>query len=403
MLSRLGRLPVLLMLTTLVACTVAVIEPDWVRWYGHGGENADRTHWVGDMATDSFGDLVVASSTIEPLPSRIHDALVVKYRQDGTRVWARAWDMATNGERSDERPQAVAVGPDDAVYVSGGTFRVVDGVGVPQAFVMKFSADGERVWKRLLPENEEAHGLLVTDDRLILTDRTTQIFDLNGQRLRVIQHDGFRGWKLDRDDQGNLLIAGSQQLAKFTPAGDLLWKQPVQGAVSHQASLVVSPNGEITVAAAGEESGSATVQRFTPEGQSLWQRDFAEVSRSFGLPGPALIAEDGRGDLYLSASHVDDRRLVKLSASGRVYWNTTRSSGIVQDIQPGNDGSLFVAGDGVNEKLDADGRVIGKAEVDRNSQPTTGSLVKQGDRLFVAYSAYDGDSFKINLSRYPDQ
>ncbi|MFE8070700.1 PQQ-binding-like beta-propeller repeat protein [Marinobacteraceae bacterium S3BR75-40.1] len=397
-----NRVLTLFVLAGLAACT-ATIAPDWVRWYGHGTAAESRTHWVGGMAEDSYGNLVIVSSTIGSLESHIFDALVVKYTANGERLWARDFDLATQGERSDERPHAVKVGADDAIYVGGQSYRVVDGLGKPVAFLMKLSPDGSLLWKHYLTENEDVRDILLRNGQLVVTGKTTQVFGRDGQRQQLIRHDGFRGWALAEDAQGDMLVAGSQQLAKFDAAGALVWKRPLNSGYSHQASLAVSPNGEISVASAQSGTGSAVVERFTPEGQSLWVRTFAPVSKSNGLPGPALIAEDGRGDLYLAASHIDDRRLVKLSASGRIYWNTTRGSGIVQEIAPTDTGGLLVVGGGHNEKLDADGKVMGESQVQQYVQETTGELLRQGDKLFVAYSARDEDSFKIHLSRYTDQ
>jgi hypothetical protein len=71
----------------LAACT-ASINPEWVRTYNHKADvESDRLSWFDDMQSDSFGNLVIAASTIRAsLEARVHDFALVKYSPSGQRA-----------------------------------------------------------------------------------------------------------------------------------------------------------------------------------------------------------------------------------------------------------------------------------------------------------------------------
>ena len=71
----------------LAACT-ATISPEWVNIFNPKADvEPDRLAWFEDMKVDSYGNVIVAASTISTnLQARVHDLALVKYSPSGQRA-----------------------------------------------------------------------------------------------------------------------------------------------------------------------------------------------------------------------------------------------------------------------------------------------------------------------------
>jgi hypothetical protein len=81
--------------------------------------------------------------------------LLLKFSPDGSLEWQRRWDGGGS-----ESGEAVAVGSDGAVYVTGGSAG--SGEFGP-LFVLRFAPDGSLVWQRI--RSVETGGRHGTGDR----------------------------------------------------------------------------------------------------------------------------------------------------------------------------------------------------------------------------------------------
>lgn len=103
------------------------------------------------LAVDSKGAAVIAGQISGKLDAAVasggKDSLVVKISAAGEEIFARQFGSALN-----DGAAAVAVGPDDAIYVGGQTSGRMVGaaasVGGADAYVMKFDAAGGRIYTR---------------------------------------------------------------------------------------------------------------------------------------------------------------------------------------------------------------------------------------------------------------
>lgn len=117
----------------------------WTRQFGGVGEDLAVAVSVG-----SDGSVVLAGRTYEGLPGQTHlgdyDVFVRKYDEDGALLWTRQFGTPTF-----DYTTAVSVGVGGTVAVAGHTIGTLPGqtsVGVADAFVRTYDADGTLLWTR---------------------------------------------------------------------------------------------------------------------------------------------------------------------------------------------------------------------------------------------------------------
>jgi len=126
----------------------------WTRLLGTSGFD-----FASALTTGLDGSIYVSGWTDGNLDGQansggLSDAFVTKFNPDGTKLWTRL--LGTSG---DDYAYALTTGLDGSIYVSGFTFGNLDGQansGGADAFVTKYSADGTKLWTRLLGTSGDA-------------------------------------------------------------------------------------------------------------------------------------------------------------------------------------------------------------------------------------------------------
>lgn len=154
-------------------------------------------------------------------------------------------------------------------------------------------------------------------------------FDLEQYIFREITRSS-NPISVELDRENNFCLASSSGdfqeeqtgwLAKFSPAGDLLWRIEVE--VTEKVLLIktmsVDPSGNIYIAGeAGEahHSSNPWVAKYSPDGIELWRKQL-EAGGLFLLFSSIV---DCRGDIYLAGSTDNKSWLAKCSADGAEIW-----------------------------------------------------------------------------------
>ena len=148
------------------------------------------------------------------------DAFLLSYDTDGNFQWARQYGKSNEPETG----YAVATNGTDAVYIAGLTFlgQSWQSGGAPDAFLAKYDLNGDFQWQRFYQ---------------------TDVWDVHTA--------------LDLDAAGNVYVGGytgqqsftpsesSALVMKYSPSGDLIWKEEYNLAVNERMSaLHVNPAGD---------------------------------------------------------------------------------------------------------------------------------------------------------------
>ncbi|MBE0486038.1 PQQ-binding-like beta-propeller repeat protein [Marinobacter sp.] len=396
---------ILLLSLVLIAACTATIKPEWTGLYNHKANvESDRLTWLEDLSVNSHGDVMVAGTTIRTgVANRVQDILLVRYSDNGQRRWAVDFDLATGDYRSDDSALAMAIDGQDNVYILANQFKVFDdNTSSAGAWLISADANGNERWRYKLSDSNEMRALSLTNDKLYVTGPSTQVFNLEGAPLLHIEHPEHTAHSVTANANGHFVIASGQAVSLFSASGEQLWQQSGVSGEYPAGDVTFTMNGDIVATNLLADNGGARISRYTPAGDKLWTRTFSAAYKSYGLPGPALVFEDYRGDLLLTASNADGHRIVKLDGAGRTIWNKTSRNGIIKDAAlKGSD--LFVVGGGFNAKYESDGSRVAESKVDRNVQITTGSVAVNGNKLYAGYSAESNGSFALYLSQYLDR
>jgi alpha-tubulin suppressor-like RCC1 family protein len=417
--------------TTNYGSTLYVTPPPGFLWARNGGgSGADQGKAV---ALDATGNLYVVgsfstnasfgSTTLTSAGNT--DAFVAKYNQAGNLLWA-----AQAGGPTADSANAVAISPAGEVYVTGsftgtanfGTTNLV-AAGFGDIFIAKYDSAGNLLWVQRAggPGSNQANGVAVDTAgnayvagffSNIATFGSTNLLNSGGRDIFLTKYnpagqvvwarraggtseDESRGVAVD--PSGNIYLAGYFQgtgafgssnltatglqdifVAKYDPAGTLLWAQKAGGPNADFANgiavdslgnayvtgyfqsgtNVLSASVAITNNSASSTSAQIFLAKYDPNGIALWARAAGGFVSDFGN----AVAVDGPGNVYvagsfqstatfgntnLTTSGSDDLFVTMYAPSGNLLW-IRKGGGFGSDvglgIAPDQTGNVFVTG-----------------------------------------------------------
>lgn len=140
------------------------------------------------VTTGLDGSIYISGSTDGPLDGQSkfgdQDAFVTKYLQDGTKVWTRLI-----GTSDTDYGQALATGIDGSIFVIGYAGGPLDGKTPYGTFFTKLTPSGEVIWTRMIATYSNGYGLPNT--RAITTDREGSIYISGNTQSGIGQSDAF--------------------------------------------------------------------------------------------------------------------------------------------------------------------------------------------------------------------
>lgn len=279
-------------------------------------------------------------------------------------------DQSTWGGSNNDYGQAVAVDSSGNSYVVGYTWSFTS--GTPSIFLLKYSFTGTLLMQRLWSDSADdyAYGVAL-------------------------------------DHSGNIYIAGwtdhlggpSMLVLKFNPAGGLVWQKTYAGS-SHPAyaqAIAVDSTGNIYVtgyyASASSADQNATLLKFDPTGNLLWQRSWGGSNPDQG----SSLALDSAGNVYVAGSTNSfgaggaDAFLLKFTSAGsllnQVTWGGSsddKATGVALDAS----GNAYVTGSTLSAGLTSDAFLL--------KFNSAGSLVMK--RLYALTGATYGNGIAVNSS-----
>lgn len=183
------------------------------------------------------------------------------------------------------------------------------------------------------------------------------------------------------DGAGNAFVAGylvfgaSQDpggvvLLKYDPSGALLWSDVVPLTFGETFRVETDTAGNAYVAAKGWLAGSATyvdflTLKYAPDGTRLWLRSHG-LDIAADVPASLAVSADGRVAVTGSPSGGSPMETVVYDTDGNELWSRAAPAGRARDVVFGPAGEVYVAGGTgalVVVKHDAAGNVVWTASV----------------------------------------
>jgi len=152
---------------------------EWTRLLG-----TSSTDYAWGLTTGADGSILLSGLTSGPLDGQTNDGedfFIAKFNPDGTKEWTQLIG-------SDGMENGFTFGPDGSIYISGTTGVSMDGQtnsGERDAFITKFKPDGEKEWTRLLgsTSREDGYGITTGADGALYVCGYTVSSSLDGQTV----------------------------------------------------------------------------------------------------------------------------------------------------------------------------------------------------------------------------
>lgn len=350
----------------------------WATYYG--GNSSNNADMGNGIAADASGNVFVTGSASPNFPVQTAgtfyqgtagggfggDAFILKFDNSGNRLWATYY-----GGNGNDKANSLVIDAAGNVYVAGMTaalnfptqtagtfFQAANAGGNSDAFILKFSNTGVRLWATYYGGggDDEFWGLDVDGSGNLFTSGSTTSANFPVQNTGTFYQGTFGGGWLDA------------VIVKFDNAGNRLWGTYYGGTLNE---LVESP-GNLAV----DSCGTVYMGFYTDPNNTLT---------------PLAPCDGGYFDNTFNGGLYDDY-IVQFSNTGVLLW-ATYLGGNGYDFRAAmtvdNAGSLFVTGEWSN--LSAGGMNSG-------TYPLTNP---GGGAYFNSYSGGSDDGFVVKFSKIP--
>ena len=344
----------------------------WATYYGGSDED------VGDaVCTDKDGNVYlagitanssgIASEGFQNIYGGNYDTFLVKFNSAGQRVWATYY-----GGSGTDYGRALAADKDRNVYLAGqttsstemtsGGFQNTYGGGYYDAFLVKFTSTGQRLWATYYGGSSDDYGYALTankDGNVYLAGYTHSSDGMASGGFKNTIGYGFDAF-----------------LVKFSSTGERLWATYYGGDGDEYGNAVVAEKDEnvyltgYTNSSDGVASGGfqntfggyvdAFLVKFSSSGQRLWATYYGGMGEDNGN----TVAADKDGNVYLAGitpssdgiasggfqnilNGYHDAFLVKFSSTGERLWATYYGGNGDETgnaVAADKDGNVYLAG-----------------------------------------------------------
>ncbi|KGG08429.1 SBBP repeat-containing protein [Prochlorococcus marinus] len=348
------------------------------------------------------------------------DVFISKFSADGEKQWTQLIGSSKN-----EEVWSITTGPDGSVYIAGGTQGNLDGQNNSSgddAFISKFSADGEKQWTKLFGTYGEDNAWGITtgpDGSVYITGETRNGYD--DAFINKFSADGEKQWTQligsNQEDEGRGITIGSDGYIYIVGAtkGDIDGETNPSNNAQYDWDL-------------SQSRFSAFISKLSVNGEKIWTQIFGSLGEddafeiTTGLDGSVYIAGETTGDLDGQTNSGDnDPFITKFSADGEKQWTKllgTSYEDVGYALTKGLDGSIYITGytygdlDGQTNSGITDA-FISKFSADGEKQWTKLFGSSEGDSAAVLATGLDGsikilhgtgnfDNTKLYVSKFID-
>jgi Ca2+-binding RTX toxin-like protein len=322
-----------------------ITQTPQITWKRQWGTNLGD--FVSAITSGTDGSIYVSGFTYGNLDGQTnsggHDAFISKYTPDGNKVWTRLL-----GGPGLEDIRQISASADGSIYVVGVASGHLDGQvnsGDDDGFITKYQSDGTKVWTRLIGSvgQDHAQSVSVGKDGFVYVSGNTNSLNLDGQT----NHGGFDGF-----------------ISKYNISGTKIWTRLLDGASDDMAHhIATSRDGAIYITGNTRSSFSGQqnngdwdvqVSKYNSDGVKQWTTLLGSSNADYtggiatGPDGSVYIVGDTWGNLGGQGSvGLNDVYLSKFNPDGSKAWTKQRGTTAMDfcsGVTVGEDGSVYISG-----------------------------------------------------------
>ena len=301
----------------------------WATYYGHGNS------YSASVATDAAGNVYMAGATLRDTglalngfkntPGDEGNAFLVKFDANGNRLWGTYYgadsDNGTLGSSvaTDAAGNVYLAGQtSDTIGIASGGFHNTYGGGLDDAFLVKFDANGNRLWATYYG------GTGGEDGRSVATDAAGNVYLAGYTNSSGLASGGFQD-TLGGDTSGGAV--NNAYLVKFNASGNRLW------ATYYGMWLGYGGGDCVGNSVATDIAGNVYLAGATADITGIASGGFHNTYGG-GLDDAFLVKFDANGNrlwaTYYGGNGEDNGESVSTDAAGNVYMAgfTTTKTGI---------------------------------------------------------------------------
>lgn len=387
------RTKAFLTLILFLAASSVLAQPveEWVARYNGPADGED---WANALFLDASGNVYVTGKSLGSDSG--HDYLTIKYDSEGGELWTARYNGPGN---NNDVAQALAVGEDGSVYVTGTTWGS-NGLFCNYTTV-KYDSLGNGLWAvhydgpgtggsdlptaLALGSSGDVYVTGFSHGSGTTFDYATIKYDSEGDSAWVARYNGPANWEdkandLALDDSGNVYVTGwsygsgppsnrDYATIKYDSQGNQLWvaRYNGPGGTDDQAiALTLDPSCNIYITGysrggPGYAYDYATI-KYDSSGNELWVARHNDIGGDDDL-AQALAVDEG-GNVYVTGGGmgVDTKRdylTVKYDSEGNELWAARydgpgNSWDVAYDLAVDDSGNVYVTGarTGLDNTLD---------------------------------------------------
>ena len=270
-----------------------------------------------------------------------YDSYITKYNPSGERLWTNLFGTPTL-----DMAVAIATSPDGFFYISGVTDGSPDGQansGDFDGFLVKYSANGEKIWTRLF-------GTSALDFPIDITTATDGSIYVTGSTYGSMS--------------GTNSGASDVFVTKYTANGIRVWtKQIGTNGFDMGTTIKAGPDGSVYVGGTTDSSFDGNtnsgdldgfLSKFSADGSKIWTKFIGTNgadgvgSLAIGIDGAVYASGTTAGSLDGKINSGDSAGyLIKYTPDGAKIWTElidTSSEDTALSVETSSDGSIYVSG-----------------------------------------------------------
>jgi hypothetical protein len=369
----------------LTAC-IQQVNPIWETYFSTS-DNNNNIEWLNHLTLDNTNDLLLTGGNITTGANRNEDGFLAKYNQQGSQIWATKYELpasAENSTLSNEKLIESRVDDDGYIYSVGRRFETINGATQISSFVMKVDQDGNFIWTTKISDNHDVFDLEVFENSVYVTGFATQRLSKSGSIELTIKNQD-RAWDIEVDIQGNMYVASKHDVVQYSPSGTLNWQHNhTSTELSYRANIELDETNNNLVLLQADGDSHYLLQSFSMFGDSNWNKAISITNDNSLLGEPKLIVEGS--SIWFALSNDSQSKVGKVSSTGRNQWTFTEQQGPIHGLGKLANGQVAVTGAGHSVLLDSQGKQLANNDTARAASNTTGSIVVDGNKMFVGTS-----------------